>query len=113
MIDITNTMQNVGAGLAPAQPHTADAYMPSVPARPLTTRALVLRAPGINCDRETAHACRLVGFTTDLLHINQLLKDPERLVNMEEIGSKTDQATDMRRLTDRKNTRMKYTQQFS
>ena len=36
-------------------------------------RALVLRAPGINCDRETAHACRLAGFETDLLHINQLI----------------------------------------
>jgi phosphoribosylformylglycinamidine synthase I len=47
----------------------------------MTTRALVLRAPGINCDRETAHACRLVGFKTDLLHINQLLKDPERLLD--------------------------------
>ena len=44
-------------------------------------RALVLRAPGINCDRETAHACRLVGFETDLLHINQLLKAPERLLD--------------------------------
>ncbi|GAC1379867.1 MAG: hypothetical protein NVSMB33_05390 [Ktedonobacteraceae bacterium] len=45
------------------------------------TRALVLRAPGINCDRETAQACRLVGFETDLLHINQLIKAPERLLN--------------------------------
>ncbi len=45
------------------------------------TRALVLRAPGINCDRETAQACRLAGFTTDLLHINQLLKAPERLLD--------------------------------
>jgi len=44
-------------------------------------RALVLRAPGINCDRETAHACRLAGFETDLLHINQLLKTPERLLD--------------------------------
>lgn len=44
-------------------------------------RALVLRAPGINCDRETAQACRLVGFETDLLHINQLLKAPERLLD--------------------------------
>src|SRR6266700_1052116 len=44
-------------------------------------RALVLRAPGINCDRETAQACRLVGFETDLLHINQLLKIPERLLD--------------------------------
>ena len=44
-------------------------------------RALVLRAPGINCDRETAHACRLVGFETDLLHINRLLQAPERLLD--------------------------------
>lgn len=44
-------------------------------------RALVLRAPGINCDRETAHACRLVGFETDLVHINQLLKAPDMLLN--------------------------------
>src|SRR5436853_5952154 len=39
-------------------------------------RALVLRAPGINCDRETAQACRLAGFETDLVHINQLIKAP-------------------------------------
>ncbi len=45
------------------------------------TRALVLRAPGINCDLETAQACRLVGFQTDLLHINQLLKAPETLLD--------------------------------
>jgi phosphoribosylformylglycinamidine cyclo-ligase len=43
-------------------------------------RALVLRAPGINCDRETAYACRQVGFETDLVHINQLLKQPTRLL---------------------------------
>ena len=45
------------------------------------TRALVLRAPGINCDLETAQACRLVGFQTDLVHINQLLKAPEKLLD--------------------------------
>src|SRR6202162_1355922 len=45
------------------------------------TRALVLRAPGVNCDRETAYACRLVGFETELMHINQLIKAPERLLN--------------------------------
>jgi phosphoribosylformylglycinamidine synthase I len=44
-------------------------------------RALVLRAPGINCDRETGQACRLVGFETVLLHINQLLKTPEHLLD--------------------------------
>jgi phosphoribosylformylglycinamidine synthase I len=46
-----------------------------------TLRALVLRAPGINCDRETAQACRLAGFATDLLHINQLVREPERLLD--------------------------------
>jgi phosphoribosylformylglycinamidine synthase I len=44
-------------------------------------RALVLRAPGINCDRETAHACRVAGFETDLLHINSLIKHPESLLD--------------------------------
>jgi len=44
-------------------------------------RALVLRAPGINCDRETAQACRLVGFETDLVHINQLIKAPDSLLD--------------------------------
>src|ERR1700686_4248635 len=44
-------------------------------------RALVLRAPGINCDRETAYACRLAGFETQLLHINQLVKQPQRLLD--------------------------------
>src|ERR1700736_5092903 len=44
-------------------------------------RALVLRAPGINCDRETAQACRLVGFQTDLVHINQLLNAPATLLD--------------------------------
>jgi phosphoribosylformylglycinamidine synthase I len=44
------------------------------------TKALVLRAPGINCDRETAYACRLAGFETELVHINYLLKSPERLL---------------------------------
>ena len=45
----------------------------------VTPRALVLRAPGINCDRETAHACRLAGFETDLLHINRLIQEPRSL----------------------------------
>ncbi len=44
-------------------------------------RALVLRAPGINCDRETAQACRLVGFETNLIHINQLIKAPDSLLD--------------------------------
>ena len=46
-----------------------------------TQRALVLRAPGINCDKEAAHACRLVGFETELVHINSLLKAPDTLLD--------------------------------
>jgi phosphoribosylformylglycinamidine synthase I len=47
----------------------------------MTIRALVLRAPGINCERETAQACRLAGFETDLVHINQLLRQPDSLLD--------------------------------
>lgn len=43
-------------------------------------RALILRAPGINRDRDAAYACRLAGFTTDLVHINQLIKEPQKLL---------------------------------
>ncbi|GCE10749.1 phosphoribosylformylglycinamidine cyclo-ligase [Tengunoibacter tsumagoiensis] len=44
-------------------------------------RALVLRAPGINRDPDAALACRLVGFETDRIHINQLIKQPELLLS--------------------------------
>ena len=44
-------------------------------------RALVLRAPGINCDHETAYACRLAGFETELVHINALVKNPQQLLD--------------------------------
>jgi phosphoribosylformylglycinamidine (FGAM) synthase-like amidotransferase family enzyme len=39
-------------------------------------RVLILRAPGTNCDGETAHAFSLVGGLTDVLHINRLLEQP-------------------------------------
>lgn len=48
-----------------------------VEARP--ARVLVLRAPGVNCDRETAHAWKRVGgqlaVQVDVLHVNRLLED--------------------------------------
>jgi phosphoribosylformylglycinamidine synthase I len=81
MSNTENKLQNVGTGFAPALSHTTAVHLQNVPARPHTPRALVLRAPGINCDRETAQACRLVGFETDLLHINQLLKTPAHLLD--------------------------------
>jgi phosphoribosylformylglycinamidine synthase len=41
-----------------------------------TPRVLILRAPGTNCDGETAHAFELAGGKVDLVHINQLLERP-------------------------------------
>ncbi|MCC6125486.1 MAG: phosphoribosylformylglycinamidine synthase subunit PurQ [Pirellulales bacterium] len=37
---------------------------------------LILRAPGTNCDRETAFAFEKAGATTETLHINRLLENP-------------------------------------
>ena len=37
---------------------------------------LILRAPGTNCDHETAHAFHLAGATTEFVHINQWLEQP-------------------------------------
>ena len=41
-----------------------------------TPRVLILRAPGTNCDLESAHAFELAGGKADLVHINQLLDTP-------------------------------------
>lgn len=38
-------------------------------------RALVLRAPGTNCDRETALALELAGASPETLHVERLLQD--------------------------------------
>ena len=37
---------------------------------------LILRAPGTNCDRETAYAFEQAGAKAELLHINRLLESP-------------------------------------
>ncbi len=42
-------------------------------------RILVLRAPGINCERETHHAIARAGGDPEYLHIQQLLQDPAAL----------------------------------
>lgn len=39
-------------------------------------RILVLRAPGTNCDAETAHAFQLAGGEANVLHVNRLLESP-------------------------------------
>lgn len=42
-------------------------------------KALVLRAAGTNCDRETAYALEQAGFTAERLHLFRLIERPEAL----------------------------------
>ncbi|MDQ2743593.1 MAG: phosphoribosylformylglycinamidine synthase I [Chloroflexota bacterium] len=49
----------------------------AVPKR--TVKALILAAPGVNCDRETVEACRMAGAEPDLVHLNTLLAGERRL----------------------------------
>jgi len=46
-------------------------------------RALILRAPGTNCDEETAHAFALAGATPERLHVNRVLESPARLAEFQ------------------------------
>ena len=39
-------------------------------------RAMVLRAAGINCDMETAHAFERAGAEVERVHVNRLLERP-------------------------------------
>ena len=41
-----------------------------------TVRVLVLRAPGTNCDVETAHAFELAGAKVSSVHVNRLVDEP-------------------------------------
>ncbi|MCA9249261.1 MAG: phosphoribosylformylglycinamidine synthase subunit PurQ, partial [Planctomycetales bacterium] len=43
----------------------------------MAPRILVLRAPGTNCDVETAHAFQLAGGAPERVHINRLLENPQ------------------------------------
>ncbi len=49
--------------------------MSAKPAETRKPRVLVLRAPGVNCDRETAFAFERVGAEVAVLHVNRLLQD--------------------------------------
>ena len=42
-------------------------------------RVLILRAPGVNCDLETAHAFQRAGAETEPLHVQALLQRPARV----------------------------------
>src|SRR3954467_13616111 len=46
-------------------------------------RVIVLRAPGTNCDEETAAAWQLVGAPAETWHVGRLLEDPHALAGFE------------------------------
>ncbi|MFO0870051.1 MAG: phosphoribosylformylglycinamidine synthase I [Pirellulales bacterium] len=46
-------------------------------------RVLILRAPGTNCDQETAYAFQRAGAITEACHINRLLESPTRLADFQ------------------------------
>lgn len=48
-------------------------------------RVLILRAPGTNCDQESAHAFELAGAVTKLLHVNRILEQPAQLASFQVI----------------------------
>ena len=41
-----------------------------------TPRVLILRAPGTNCDEETAYAFEQAGATAERVHVNRLIENP-------------------------------------
>jgi phosphoribosylformylglycinamidine synthase subunit PurQ / glutaminase len=45
----------------------------------MTPRAIVLRAPGTNCDEEAAYALERAGALAETWHINQLIESPAAL----------------------------------
>ncbi len=46
-------------------------------------RVLILRAPGTNCDQETARAFELAGGRCERLHVNRLLEEPKLLADFQ------------------------------
>jgi phosphoribosylformylglycinamidine synthase len=47
----------------------------------MAPRVLILRAPGTNCDQETAFAFETAGGKPDVLHLNRLLENPKLAVH--------------------------------
>ena len=44
-----------------------------------TPKALVMRAAGVNCDRETQYALQQAGFAADRVHVRRLMENPATL----------------------------------
>ena len=46
-------------------------------------KVLILRAPGTNCDQETAYAFELAGASAEFLHINRLMESPQQIADFQ------------------------------
>jgi phosphoribosylformylglycinamidine synthase subunit PurQ / glutaminase len=44
-----------------------------------TPKAIVLRAAGVNCDRETQYALELAGFSAERIHVRRVMENPALL----------------------------------
>lgn len=76
----TSRAGNSARGAKPAavrEPQAQPARAKPVAAR--SPRIVVLRAPGTNCDRETAFAFASAGASVEVLHVNRLLENPALL----------------------------------
>lgn len=51
-----------------------------------TPRVLILRAPGSNCDQETAFAFETAGAKAEVLHLNRLLEKPALAADFQILG---------------------------
>ena len=49
-------------------------------------KALILSAPGINCDRELARTFELAGASPELVHLNRILADSSLIDRYDLIG---------------------------
>jgi phosphoribosylformylglycinamidine synthase subunit PurQ / glutaminase len=49
----------------------------------MAPRVLILRAPGTNCDEETAHAFALAGGAPERWHVNRLLENPRQAADFQ------------------------------
>jgi len=80
----------------------------------VTPRALILKAPGSNCDVETAHACRRVGFEAEVVPVRALLASPKKHLDAaqlfivpggfsygDDLGSGTVCGNELRKIRDR------------
>jgi phosphoribosylformylglycinamidine synthase I len=47
----------------------------------MSPRVLILRAPGTNCDQETAFAFQMAGGKPEVIHLNRLLENPQLAAN--------------------------------